>query len=257
MTRAQFEETAVLALPIEEAKTVHITTQGKGGVFKSGITALVAQYLQDRGHTPRCLDTDPTNATFAKFEDLAVTHIGITEGNYVNLERFNVMADELVQNEGPFVIDTGATTFLPFWDYVAQTQLIEFLQEADRRVVIHCPVVGGQSMQETLKGFAAIAQLLPSQSIVVWLNGYYGPIATGGKKAQEFTVFQEHSDKIIGYVQIGDGGDRLLQVKELRNLLSRNQTFRQVLNSSENSIARRILFNVKNEVYRQLEALGL
>jgi CO dehydrogenase nickel-insertion accessory protein CooC1 len=41
--------------------------QGKGGVGKSFIAALLAQYLQEKGVAVRCFDADPVNSTLASF----------------------------------------------------------------------------------------------------------------------------------------------------------------------------------------------
>jgi len=43
--------------------TIHFILQGKGGVGKSLIAALLAQYLHGRGLEVYCFDTDPINAT--------------------------------------------------------------------------------------------------------------------------------------------------------------------------------------------------
>ena len=45
--------------------TVHLILQGKGGVGKSFIAALLAQYLQEKGVAVRCFDADPVNSTQA------------------------------------------------------------------------------------------------------------------------------------------------------------------------------------------------
>ena len=39
--------------------TVHLILQGKGGVGKSFIATLLAQYLQEKGVAVRCFDADP------------------------------------------------------------------------------------------------------------------------------------------------------------------------------------------------------
>ena len=50
--------------------TVHLILQGKGGVGKSFIAALLAQYLQEKGVAVRCFDADPVNSTLASFPAL-------------------------------------------------------------------------------------------------------------------------------------------------------------------------------------------
>ena len=54
---------------------VHIVLQGKGGVGKSLISAILGQYFQHLKITPHCFDTDPVNATFAQYQALAAEHI--------------------------------------------------------------------------------------------------------------------------------------------------------------------------------------
>src|SRR5262245_26801247 len=112
---------------LDERSVIHITSQGKGGVFKSGASALLGQYLQDKGYKTKLFDTDPTNATLSHFQGLDVSHVNVTDGNAVDILKFNEIANRIIMEDGPFVIDTGATIFLPFWQYVGEVSLIEFL----------------------------------------------------------------------------------------------------------------------------------
>lgn len=43
----------------DSGTAVHPTLQGKGGVGKSLVAAILAQYFGDRGRDVRCVDTDP------------------------------------------------------------------------------------------------------------------------------------------------------------------------------------------------------
>ena len=54
------------------AKKVNIVLQGKGGVGKSFIASVMAQYYYSKNKTPLCIDTDPVNATFHGFKALNV-----------------------------------------------------------------------------------------------------------------------------------------------------------------------------------------
>ena len=40
---------------------IHFVLQGKGGVGKSMIAAVLAQYLTEHDRQPMCIDTDPVN----------------------------------------------------------------------------------------------------------------------------------------------------------------------------------------------------
>jgi CO dehydrogenase nickel-insertion accessory protein CooC1 len=57
--------------------TVHLVLQGKGGVGKSFVSAILAQYLRSKSATLHCLDTDPVNATFAQYAQLKAEHVNI------------------------------------------------------------------------------------------------------------------------------------------------------------------------------------
>ena len=49
-------------------KQIHFILQGKGGVGKSFIASLLAQYLRDRKNGQVvCFDTDPVNPTLSRY----------------------------------------------------------------------------------------------------------------------------------------------------------------------------------------------
>lgn len=251
--------TAAEATVLREANSsqlVHVVSQGKGGVFKSGISSLLAQYLQEAGKQPQCIDTDPTNATLSQFKGLSVTHLNVATENRVDIERFHQMSDKLVSQDGPFVVDTGATTFLAFWDYVDQVGLIDFLAEHQRKVVVHCPIVGGQSMRETLKGFISICKLLPDASMVAWLNEFFGPISADGKQFEEFTAATENAGKLLGAVRIGAKA-RHMENQAVSRMINANQTFAEIEQSTASLMERSLIGRAKKAIFSQLMEIGL
>lgn len=60
-------------------KRVNFTVNGKGGVGKTLISWVLAQYHQSTERHLYCADTDPTNASFARFTALDVKHILVTD----------------------------------------------------------------------------------------------------------------------------------------------------------------------------------
>lgn len=242
---------------LDQRSLVHITSQGKGGVFKSGASALLGQYLQEKGCEAKLFDTDPTNATLSHFKGLNVSHVNVTDGNAVDILRFNEIANRIVTEEGPFVIDTGATIFLPFWQYVGEVHLIDFFAEQGRRTVIHCPVMGGQELSETVKGLAGICRMMPAESIVVWLNCFHGEIEHDGKPFEDFAIVRENAEKLLGVVRLGDAV-RSLRGRALQSLAESNRTFREAAGDpSVGLIERHLLHQVRKGIYEQLEAIGL
>jgi CO dehydrogenase nickel-insertion accessory protein CooC1 len=54
----------------DRLSTIHLSLQGKGGVGKSLVASILAQYLLQRGKTVRCIDTDPVNKTLSQYRGL-------------------------------------------------------------------------------------------------------------------------------------------------------------------------------------------
>lgn len=57
-------------------KAVHFILQGKGGVGKSFIATLLAQYLSQHNEIVG-FDTDPVNASFEQYKSLSVQTVPI------------------------------------------------------------------------------------------------------------------------------------------------------------------------------------
>ena len=69
----------------EVGSTIHFILQGKGGVGKSYIASLLAQYYWQRdGKKPVCIDTDPVNSTFASYSAYDVELLDIMEENDID-----------------------------------------------------------------------------------------------------------------------------------------------------------------------------
>ncbi|WP_033480350.1 ArsA-related P-loop ATPase, partial [Xanthomonas phaseoli] len=70
-------------------KKVHITLQGKGGVGKSLVASLIAQYLRQSDKDPVCVDTDPVNATFSAYEAFNARRLELMDGTKINERHFD------------------------------------------------------------------------------------------------------------------------------------------------------------------------
>ena len=87
--------------------------QGKGGVGKSFIAAVLAQYMAAKGHAPLCIDTDPVNATFHGYKALNVHRLEIMEGDEINPRHFDSLVDLVASSRHDAIIDNGASSFVP------------------------------------------------------------------------------------------------------------------------------------------------
>lgn len=192
---------------------IHMTLQGKGGVGKSFISALLAQHFLSRGITPHCFDTDPVNQTFGGYAAFkaSITRLGDHDGE-VNPRFFDKLIEELVQlpDDAVAVIDNGAATFLPLVAYMTEAGIIDLLEGAGHSVYLHTVITGGQALNDTSEGFLKLASSLPDGQLVVWLNEYFGRI--------EFPTSKGilRFDQTPFYVRVKDRIHALITLPEVR-----------------------------------------
>ena len=133
---------------------MHMVLQGKGGVGKSFIAAVLAQYMAARGHKPLCIDTDPVNATFHGYKALKVHRIEIMENDEINSRHFDALVELVASSQNDAIIDNGASSFVPLSHYLITNQVPALLQEMGHELVIHTVITGGQALRDTVSGFA-------------------------------------------------------------------------------------------------------
>ena len=57
-------------IEIKATGSVHLSLQGKGGVGKSLVASILAQYLNRKAVPVRCIDSDPVNKTLSQYKGL-------------------------------------------------------------------------------------------------------------------------------------------------------------------------------------------
>ena len=72
------------------ATSIHISLQGKGGVGKSLISAILSQYLLSKGQEVRGIDADPVNQTLSEYRGLAVSRLNLLKEGSVDQREFDV-----------------------------------------------------------------------------------------------------------------------------------------------------------------------
>ena len=242
-------------LSVEKA-TVHISLQGKGGVGKSLVASILAQYLQSKGPVA-CFDTDPVNQTLAGFQALQVERIDVMRRNAINEKQFDRLIEAVCTRDGSFVIDTGATTFVPLWQYMLENEILHLMKSQGRAVYVHSVVTGGQTLPDTLGGFVNVARSTEGRNVIVWLNEYFGEIARDGKPFEEMRAYLENQDKVCGSVTITERNPNTFG-DDIRQMLAKRLTFDEAIRSDEfNLVAKQRLAIVKRDLFEQLDRLPL
>src|ERR1700737_1442324 len=178
--------------------TIHLSLQGKGGVGKSLIASILAQYFLHHGVEIHCLDTDPVNQTLSQYSALGAEHLELMRDGRIDSRGFDALMERLLTEDGIFIVDNGASTFIPLWSYIVENNVLDLLCAAGRRLCVHTVVTGGQALGDTLKGFKSLADSSAERNILVWLNEYFGLIERDGKTFTEMLAYKESESKIFG-----------------------------------------------------------
>jgi hypothetical protein len=238
-----------------ERCSVHMTLQHKGGVGKSFAANCIAQYFQHANVPAKVIDADPSNKSLAAYKALNVTALDImSENNTVNSRAFDDIIDDIISLDRNFVIDNGATNFLPFMAYLVENRIPEVLVEHGRDMVVHVPIVGAEAMMETIQGFDDIAANIGGQTkIVVWLNeALKGVIQPDGKDFEQTQTYANHKDKILALVRVPYHRSELF-AQDMDQLLTKKMTFDEAINSPDfRLMAKQRLKQIQREIFDQL-----
>ena len=182
--------------------TVHFILQGKGGIGKTLVSTILAQWLADQDELPlRCYDTDQENATFSRYKAMAVKHVEVmTEARTIDPKRFDALMIDILETEGNCVIDNGANTFSPLMSYLQENDCFDLLQESGRKVYIHTIVGGGDTLHDTAMGFVSTARST-RVPLVLWQNEHFGLLQSGtGKVFTDSQTYSDNAARVCGKV---------------------------------------------------------
>jgi hypothetical protein len=165
--------------------------------------------------------------------------------------------ERLLSESGSFIVDNGASTFLPLSNYIIENNAIQMIEESGRAVYIHTVVTGGQALLDTVSGFAALAKQPTIKKMVVWLNEFFGAIEHSGKTFQEMKAYTENAEKVAGIVRLARRNQDTF-AKDIEQMISQKLLFAEALQSPDFTLmARQRLKTVQSDVFGQLESIGL
>lgn len=237
--------------------TVHLSLQGKGGVGKSLVASVLSQYFVSKERAVRAVDADPVNQTLAQYEALVVERLNLLKNGNVDQRAFDILMERMLTEPGTFVVDTGASTFIPLWNYLLENKALDFLRGRGRQVFVHTVVTGGQSLGDTLSGLNQLAETTDHRNLIVWLNEYFGEVRQHGACFLDMAVYKTHRDKIHGVVGIVRRNADTFG-KDLEEMISRKLTFDEAVNGADFTImAKQRLRVIQRDLFEQLDAIGL
>jgi len=237
--------------------SIHLSLQGKGGVGKSLVASILAQYFEHRGRSVQCIDTDPVNNTLSQYKALRSQRLELLREGGIDQRGFDALMERLLTEDETFVVDNGASTFIPLWNYILENNVVRILREAGRRLYVHTVVTGGQALLDTLNGFKSVADSTSERNVIVWLNEYFGRIERDGKRFEEMGAYKAGADKVFGSVHLIKRNQDTFG-RDLEEVISRKLTLEEAIREGSFSImTKQRLKVVQRHWFEQLDALSI
>ena len=250
-------DTTVADMLATHSAGIHLSLQGKGGVGKSLVASILAQYFRSSGRAIQCIDTDPVNRTFSQYSGLEASRLELMRDGSIDIRGFDRLMERLLTEDGIFIIDNGASTFIPLWSYIVENQVIDILKDAGKRLYVHTVITGGQALLDTVNGFRSLAQSTTDQNVIVWINEYFGRVERDGKTFSDMAAYTENAGKVLGSVHIPKRNPDTFG-RDVEDVISRKLTFEEAITNGTFSImTKQRLKVVQRDLFEQLSALGI
>ena len=181
--------------------------QPKGGAGKSFTAIHLIQHLSQTAAI-KAFDLDSANNTLSQFKGLEAATVDIRSDENprrVDTRKFDTLLETISESKTDHVVvDIGASIIDPFLNHCAELNFFEMLGELGiDRVVIHCPISGGQGFLDNLGGLKTVYDFIGSSaSYVIWENPFFGDLTHNGIPLDETKVFKSMKKDILGVVKI-------------------------------------------------------
>ncbi len=239
-------------------RKVHFILQGKGGVGKSFVAALLAQHYQANGRgAVVCVDTDPVNATFSGYEAFNTRRVELLDNGIVDSGRFDELMMAIVTEDADFIVDNGASCFIPLTKYLFESNALAVIASTGREVVFHSVLTGGYGLRDTVAGFDWLAENMPVETrIVVWLNEFFGPIEVEGKGFEDMKVYERHRARIAALLRLPKQNEQTFG-RDLKVMLDQRLTFAEAKASSHfNLFAKQRISMMERQLLEQIKLVA-
>jgi len=231
-----------------------ITLQGKGGVGKSFLTGVYAQWALERGYEVICVDTDTLNPTLAQYGPLNATHIKLSNEHVIN----PLALDDLIgivdtAGSAQVVVDVGSNGFETLMAYEVENGVFETLAAQGHEVVIQTVLAGGPDAEETIKGTMALLKAT-TVPVILWFNEHLGPLEYQGRSMVDMKFIREAGNRVLGIV-VMHARTRTTFGKAVEEMLSRRLTFTEAI-ACFDLMPRTRIQKVRDDLYGQLDAVA-
>ena len=231
---------------------LYITLQAKGGVGKSYVSSILAQYFLHAGHPVRCIDTDTTNPTLLRYQPLRGEYLKLSEEHVINPRAFDRLVETLAAADDAthFVVDVGSNGFQPFMAYAVENDLFAVLESLGVQVTINSVIAGGPDVAETLSSTKAVLEHTQAPTLI-WLNAHLGALEYRHCPIAELHLFSPFEARIRGWVTLPRYPATTFG-QDVEQMLRQRWTFDEAIDRLTLMPQRR-LQRVKQDLWSQLE----
>jgi len=241
----------------DNPRRVHIVLQGKGGVGKTYVASLLAQFYQEANRPVVCYDTDPVNSSFSAITAISARPVALfNDANELAIAEIDRIIAEFLTAPGDVIVDNGAASFVPMSQYLIENDVSAILAEHGMQMVLHVVITGGGMITDTLRGLLSVFDgYPPSVKVVIWHNEFFGPVVADGITLEQMPIYRDHRDRIIGVVRL----ERLNPAANGRNvleMLDRKLTFAEAISHPDFTVVpKQRLTMVRRAIFEQVAAV--
>lgn len=225
-------------------KKLFINPQKKGGVFKSGFTNFLSDYIKnEKKLNAKIFDIDNRNATTARFKSL--------EAEFVDVKNNNDMLDKIFEAFEEFdivIVDVGAGTANNILDWMQEIDLIEVLQEEKIELNILIPIT---MVKDSVAGLKDVVDIIGTKSnarYIIVLNEYLGDDFSIFDKSKTKQSILETNHKIIKLPKLNEKILKLLDEKNLILTETLENTEMKTLDKQRVKNLQKILWKLFDEI---------
>ncbi|MBA1446875.1 MAG: hypothetical protein FE835_18640 [Gammaproteobacteria bacterium] len=155
--------------------TVHFIAQRKGGVGKTLVSSMIAEYALRAGPT-MVIDMDPKNGSISEFKELKATPVLMND--LVSYQGAGSLLALITESPSAtsWVVDTAGESFDALLTYLSGNGIRDILTEAGHEMFIHIVVSGGASLAASGNSLGDVYEKIGPDSLVVWRNDFFGPV---------------------------------------------------------------------------------
>ena len=242
-------------------RKLHFTLGDKGGIGKSFVAALMAQYIIDNmvDTRPICIDLDCKNKTFSRYSVLDVDLIDVRTDGDIDRSKFDLLINRIAcSGEDDIIIaDVGGNVYVSMADYMRVNEVYEMIMNMGVEILLHIPIVGGGDLFPTLQTLDETIVNTPSDvNVAVWINQKNGKVEYQGKSFEESDRYADYQGRIrnVTYIPLW----RTDMQANVADMLEDAVTFEQAVRMDTfDLMAKQRLTMAKRYLYASVEKSGV